>query len=465
LARFFHERLTNGLLNKMASVIDRQLGQCPIDHVVLGGGCSANSWLRAGFANWCMRRNYRLSIPESLDYCIDNAVMIAHTAILYLQDEEAHAGGGAGTPSAYLGQGILLEHEATVGEDAAKPPPAARFDRQGDRSSAILASDYIGRAARAIRSGQLVIFPTETVYGIGANIYDDNAVKSIFVAKGRPSDNPLIVHVSSIDMLETLVTEITEHHKALIRAFWPGPLTIIFKAKASGIAAGVSCGLDTLAVRMPDNPIALELISAAGVPIAAPSANLSGYPSATCTEHALNDFDGKVAYILEGGTSRYGFESTIVLVNESAVTVLRQGPIGANELAQTTGLPIDAVRGQLAHDAKPLAPGMKYRHYAPDKPVYMISGDSSYLCGITAALKADEKKVGLILDEAVPAPAAAAKIFYYRQLGESLYAGLRRLDRDDIDVILVKTPPHGSLYWEAIMEKLRKMALREFRQA
>ncbi len=245
----------------------------------------------------------------------------------------------------------------------------------------ILQKDLIGsertvklsRAADCIRRGGLVVFPTETVYGLGANALDPNAAAAIYAAKGRPSDNPLIIHIAEPCDAERY-TETTPLFWRLAERFMPGPLTVVLRAK-SIIPKTVTAGLPTVAVRCPSHPVAHDLISLAGVPIAAPSANLSGSPSPTCFRHVLDDMDGRVDMIVDGGDSSIGLESTIIQLSESGeATLLRPGRITPSELRQV--LPelkiSNAVTEALKEGETVLSPGMKYRHYAPESPLVLI---------------------------------------------------------------------------------------------
>lgn len=195
--------------------------------------------------------------------------------------------------------------------------------------------EEIKQAAEEIKKGNLVVFPTETVYGIGASALNENAVKKIFEAKGRAQDNPLIVHVSSKEMAKTIVKDITPLEQKLMQTFWPGPLTIIFKRKSEEVIPNVvTANLDTVGIRMPSNEIAKKLISYANLPIAAPSANVSGKPSGTKIEDIKEEFDGKVSYILDGGISEIGLESTVIQVVNEQITILRPGKITKEQLMQ-----------------------------------------------------------------------------------------------------------------------------------
>lgn len=228
-------------------------------------------------------------------------------------------------------------------------------------------------AARILRAGGLVAFPTETVYGLGANGLDEEAARKIYAAKGRPSDNPLILHISSAEEILPLVQEVPEAAGKLMDAFWPGPLTMIFP-KSGIVPYGTTGGLDTVAVRMPSDPVANRLIALTGLPIAAPSANRSGRPSPTTAEHVLQDMDGRIEMILDGGPVGIGVESTIVDVTGDVPVLLRPGAVTIEMLQETVGrVEIDpAITGPMAAGARPKAPGMKYRHYAPKAELVLV---------------------------------------------------------------------------------------------
>lgn len=236
-------------------------------------------------------------------------------------------------------------------------------------------TDLLRRAAEVLRSGGLCGIPTETVYGLAANALDEAAVRKIFAAKGRPQDNPLIVHIASMEELPALVKEIPPEAKALADAFWPGPLTIILP-KADCIPDAVSCGLPTVAIRMPSHPIANAIIREAGVPLAAPSANTSGKPSPTTAQHVLHDMDGKIDMIVDGGACSVGVESTVVTLCAKRPRLLRPGGVTLEQLRDVLGeVDVDkAVLGELASGEKPSSPGMKYKHYSPDADVKLVRG-------------------------------------------------------------------------------------------
>ena len=230
-------------------------------------------------------------------------------------------------------------------------------------------------AADLIQKGELVAIPTETVYGLGANGLDEEAVAKIFQAKGRPQDNPLILHICGPEQIELFCHHIPQSAYDLAAAFWPGPLTLVLPAR-DVVPRRTTGGLDTVAVRCPDNAVTREIIRLSGVPIAAPSANISGKPSTTTAQHVLHDHDGKIAAIVDGGPCRVGVESTIVDLTEDRPRLLRPGGIGPEQLLAVLGdLVVDkAVTAPIDQDAVVKAPGMKYRHYAPTEPVVIVSG-------------------------------------------------------------------------------------------
>lgn len=233
--------------------------------------------------------------------------------------------------------------------------------------------EELKEAAGILRSGGLVAFPTETVYGLGGNALDEDAARKIYAAKGRPSDNPLIAHVSCVEEVEPLVKEIPEAGRKLMEAFWPGPLTMIFP-KSEKVPYGTTGGLDTVAIRMPDDPVANRLIALAGVPVAAPSANTSGRPSPTTADHVWQDMNGRIEMIIDGGPVGIGVESTIVDVSSAIPSVLRPGAITMEMLAEVLGeVSVDpAILGPLSADVRPKAPGMKYKHYAPKADLTLV---------------------------------------------------------------------------------------------
>ncbi len=239
--------------------------------------------------------------------------------------------------------------------------------------------EEIKQVAEGIREGRLALFPTETVYGIGANALDAEAVKKIFIAKGRKSDNPLIVHISNINMLEQIVENINEIERKLINKFWPGPLTIIFNRKSETIIPNiVTAGLNTVGIRMPSNQIARTLIELSGVPVAAPSANVSGKPSGTNIQDIIDELDGKVDYIIDGGNTKIGLESTVIRVVNGKIKILRPGKITLEELENVANeVEVDKNVFEKVTDKHVASPGMKYRHYAPNTKCVLIYSEDN----------------------------------------------------------------------------------------
>lgn len=237
--------------------------------------------------------------------------------------------------------------------------------------------ENIELAASLLNKGEVVGMPTETVYGLAANAFDENAVEKIFIAKGRPQDNPLIVHINSMEMLKTLVSCVPQVAYKLAEKFWPGPLTMIFH-KSDNVPLAVTAGLSTVAIRFPSNKVAVALITAAGMPLAAPSANTSGRPSPTAAYHVYNDLNGKIPAILDGGSCEYGLESTVILLNDDEnITLLRPGAVTVEMLE--TAVPhvtIDkGVLNEIKANEQVLSPGMKHKHYSPTANVVIISSD------------------------------------------------------------------------------------------
>ena len=261
-------------------------------------------------------------------------------------------------------------------------------------------TEALERAAAIIRDGGLVAFPTETVYGLGADALSAEASKKIYAAKGRPSDNPLIVHVAEFSDMEKIAQEMPEEAKKLADAFWPGPLTMIVR-KNDKVPYETTGGMDTVAVRMPNHPVALELIRRSGGYIAAPSANTSGKPSPTLAEHVAFDMDGRIPMILDGGPVGIGIESTIVDLTEDIPMILRPGYITPKMLEKVIG-EVKMDPGIIASDSlqKPKAPGMKYKHYAPKADLILVDGEEEKVVAKINALAKEAvllgKKVGII---------------------------------------------------------------------
>ena len=328
--------------------------------------------------------------------------------------------------------------------------------------------EELKEAAEILRSGGLVAFPTETVYGLGANALDEAAAKKIYEAKGRPSDNPLIAHISCMEELPALVKEIPEAGRKLAEKYWPGPLTMIFPKK-DVVPNGTTGGLDTVAVRMPSDPVANRLIRLAGVPVAAPSANTSGRPSPTKAEHVIEDMNGKIEMIIDGGEVGIGVESTIVDVSGEIPTLLRPGAITMEMLEETLGkVEIDpAILGPVSGNVRPKAPGMKYRHYAPKAEMILVEGETQavveYINREVKAAKADGKKVGIICTEEsrIFYPDGILEVIGSREheetVAHNLFAVLREFDEQQVDCIFSESFSRDRL-GQAIMNRLCKAA-------
>lgn len=323
--------------------------------------------------------------------------------------------------------------------------------------------DYI---AQVLQNGGTVVFPTETVYGLGANAMKEECVQKIFVAKGRPSDNPLIVHVSSIDEIGLLADEIPDNLYMLADKFWPGPLTVILKKKLSvpGVTTG---GLNTVAVRIPSNSIAIEIIKKSGIPIAAPSANISGRPSSTCVQHVIEDLYGRVDVIVDGGNVKFGVESTVIDLTSDVPTILRPGIITYEDLKEVLGaVRIDKSLMSKDENIIPLSPGMKYRHYSPKAEVIIISGqDEKVIEKINVLAKNYEelgKKVGIL---ALRTANQDYKMGYVinagngsaEEIAANLFTCLRQFDTIGVDVILSESIADIGVGL-AIMNRLLKAA-------
>ncbi len=318
------------------------------------------------------------------------------------------------------------------------------------------------RAAELIRMGGLVGIPTETVYGLGANGLDPEAVKKIFLAKGRPQDNPLILHIHDKSQLYDFCRQVPETALLLAERFWPGPLTMILPVRDC-VPKTTTAGLDTVGVRCPANEATREIIRLAGVPIAAPSANTSGKPSTTTAEHVLHDMDGKIDAIVDGGPCRVGVESTIVDLTGPQPRLLRPGGIGPEALEALLGpLVIDkAVTGEIAADAVVRAPGMKYKHYAPAAEVLIVEGSRQAAARYIRARFQTGDAV-LCFREELPLyeglnPTAYGAEADPASLSAGLFAALRKLDNGAVTRIFARCPTGGGVS-VATRNRLRKSA-------
>ena len=317
-------------------------------------------------------------------------------------------------------------------------------------------------AANIIKSGGLVAIPTETVYGLGANGMDPAAVAKIFAAKGRPQDNPLILHVTGAEQIELFCQDVPPAAYALAQAFWPGPLTMVLPARET-VPKCTTAGLPTVAVRCPDNDITRKIIALAGVPLAAPSANLSGKPSTTTAQHVLHDHDGKIDAIVDGGPCRVGVESTIVDLTEERPRLLRPGGITPEQLIAVLGdLVVDkAVTAQIDKDAVVKAPGMKYRHYAPDCQVVIVSGSREKAAAYIRNHYQPGDRV-LCFEEELPLYAGCSPLAYGQEanadtLSAGLFAALRELDDPAVHKVYARCPVGGGIAY-AVQNRLKKAA-------
>lgn len=329
--------------------------------------------------------------------------------------------------------------------------------------------EIMDRAAALIREGQLVGFPTETVYGLGGNGMQADASGKIYEAKGRPSDNPLILHIAEFGQLDGIAENISDDAWKLMKEFWPGPLTIVLKKKEA-VPKETTGGLNTVAVRMPSHPVARELILRSGVPIAAPSANRSGRPSPTEAVHVMEDMEGRIPMIIDGGKVGIGIESTIVDMTGEKPVILRPGFITPEMVDEiVSGVTIDPalMAGPMKEGVKPKAPGMKYKHYAPAGDMTLVEGDAAKVIETVNSLVEEKKKEGyktavIGTDENV----SFYKADVIRSLGSrqnpqaiavNLYGVLREMDQLGVQIIYGESFEEGELYG-AIRNRILKAA-------
>jgi L-threonylcarbamoyladenylate synthase len=323
-------------------------------------------------------------------------------------------------------------------------------------------SPQVVDAAHFLQENEVVALPTETVYGLGANAENDEAVAKIFTAKGRPSDNPLIIHIADKQQLNRFVIEIPEKAAQLMEAFWPGALTIIFKKKAGVLSAKATAGLDTVAVRMPDHPVALALLKTCGLPIAAPSANSSGKPSPTNAEHVLEDLNGKIAGVLDGGPTGIGVESTVVDCTEEVPVILRPGGVTKEQLENVVGT-VHLDPALMDEESRPKSPGMKYKHYAPNAPLFLVNGSNEFLQELVEASQIDGLRVGVLATEEsveeydANLVLACGKRAELESVAAALYDTLRTFNQENVDVIYSEMFPNTGV-GHAVMNRLNKAA-------
>ena len=325
--------------------------------------------------------------------------------------------------------------------------------------------DEIEKAGAILRAGGLVAFPTETVYGLGANALDADAARRIFEAKGRPQDNPLIAHIADLSMLDRLCHDIPDMARRVAARFWPGPLTMALPKRAV-VPDTVTAGLPTVGIRYPSHPVAQALIRAAGVPVAAPSANRSGKPSPTSFAHVLEDMDGRIDGIIDGGNADVGVESTFIEFAEGKVRILRPGYITPEDLAEVVGaenVEIDAaVLHGIGAQEQPRSPGMKYRHYAPSAPVIAVTG-GNWDCAreIRRGVRTHTGAAAILCDEyadLIPGkPLCVGPYGDYAAQAHRLFEALRELDRPDVQIIYAQCPDDRGIGL-AVANRLKRAA-------
>ncbi len=329
-------------------------------------------------------------------------------------------------------------------------------------------AEAIEEAGRILRAGALVAFPTETVYGLGANALDGRAVSRIFEAKGRPSDNPLIVHVAGLEQVDFLAKKVSGVARELMGAFWPGPLTLVLSA-GKVVPDEVTAGLLNVAIRMPSHPVALALIRAAGRPVAAPSANLSGRPSPTTAEHVLHDLDGRIAAVLDGGPAGSGVESTVLDLTAPVPLILRPGGVTPDDLKGILGeVRLDQVAQTGVYiGASPRSPGEKYSHYATRAPLWLVIGNpeavAEKIVELAGEQQASSRRVGILTYSdsrdfsSVGEVIVAGRRDRPETVAAELYAALRRFDEMRVDLILAEGLVEQGVGL-AVMNRLRKAA-------
>ncbi|WP_252501932.1 L-threonylcarbamoyladenylate synthase [Sporosarcina sp. Marseille-Q4943] len=319
------------------------------------------------------------------------------------------------------------------------------------------------RAVDILKDGGVIAFPTETVYGLGALATDAVAVQRIFEAKGRPSDNPLIVHIGKKEDVDNYAVDVPENAGKLMDAFWPGPLTLVFHKRPGVIAENVTPGFDTVGLRMPDHPVALQLLRTLDGPLAAPSANRSGKPSPTEAAHVLTDLNGRIPLIVDGGKTGVGVESTVLDMTANPPEILRPGGVTREMIEEVIG-PVRAEKesGTLDDEEAPRAPGMKYMHYAPESPLFVIQPDETTIQEAVRQLHSEGKKVAVI----GPDEFDIAEADWYFRVGPlhdneamavNLYGAIRQCDMTDADLILAAGTDHEGV-GAAVMNRLLKAA-------
>jgi len=316
-------------------------------------------------------------------------------------------------------------------------------------------------AIELIKNGELVAFPTETVYGLGADATNDNAIKKIFQAKGRPSDNPLIVHVATIEQMKQYVKEIPAYVGKLLQEFSPGPITYVLKSNGV-IASSVTAGLDTIAIRIPSDPIANGLIKLSQLPIAAPSANISGKPSPTTAEHVIDDMDGRIAGIIDGGSTDGGIESTVIDCTGDAPVVLRLGGISVTKINEIIKVRTEVENSNNGEQLTPKSPGVKYKHYAPDVPLMVVIENKKELQKIIKGKKLLGYKIGLIwTGDQIDSFENVDKVIFIgatpKEIAQGLYSSFRKFKKNNVDIVIcfIQSSKQAG---QAILDRVKRAA-------
>ncbi|MDW0116393.1 L-threonylcarbamoyladenylate synthase [Sporosarcina thermotolerans] len=318
------------------------------------------------------------------------------------------------------------------------------------------------RAVDILKNGGVVAFPTETVYGLGAVATDANAVQKIFDAKGRPSDNPLIVHIGNKKDVDKYAVDVPDDAKKLMDAYWPGPLTLVFNKRPGVIAENVTPGFETVGIRMPDHPVALELLQKLDMPLAAPSANRSGKPSPTEANHVFTDLQGRIPLIVDGGRTGVGVESTVLDMTTVPPTILRPGGLTREMIEELIGH-VHA-ESEVSKGDAPKAPGMKYMHYAPESPLYIIQADEKVIQDAVNALHNEGKRVAVIGPDEFRVKVDEADWYFsvgplhdQEALATNLYGAIRQCDLTEADIILAAETEWTGV-GAAVMNRLVKAA-------
>lgn len=318
---------------------------------------------------------------------------------------------------------------------------------------------YIEDAAHLLRAGEVIAFPTETVYGLGADATNEKAVMKIFQAKGRPADNPLIVHVANKEQAINLIKHLPPHAEKLMDHFSPGPITFVLKSNGK-VVSSVTGGLDTVGIRIPDHPVALQLLEKSNVPLAAPSANISGKPSPTTAQHVLDDMEGKIAGVIDGGPAKGGIESTVIDCTKEKPVILRVGSIAASQMEKIVGA-VEEYKQATKQDS-PMSPGLKYKHYAPEVPLILLIKQSDNVQYFINKEKEQGNRVGMLLCGKEKTNFHNVQKFIHlgeseKEVAANLYASLRSFTKVEVDSIICVIESTNNI-GQAVMDRLQRAA-------